>query len=321
MSMITYPGSVSVIVCTRDRADVLGRALESLIQQQLPSEVQYEVIVVDNASTDTTAAVVARLQQREHRPRVEYVIESKLGLSYARNAGIKAASGEILAFLDDDAVAEPTWLKELLDIYRQFPDAWGVGGKSIAKADEPLPAWFKGKMLRFLGGHDGGAQIRKLTGRTSLQGANMSFRRAAFELVGNFSVGLGRTGNKQFSHEDVEFCFRLRRAGKELYYTPKALVRHHFPQQRLSVREVSLTRFRGAQSEAMVDQIYFGRLFTIAKSVKKILLTLFVYPLLIVWNRLCGRKDEAGYYRVYSYATAGYALQVFRQIVFRRVHG
>jgi len=315
MNVTVSRHSISVIVCTRNRAEVLERALESLARQQLRNEIPYEVIVVDNASTDVTPTIVARFEQRQGDPQVKRIVESKVGLSYARNSGLQVARGEIIAFLDDDAVAESTWLQELLDTYVRFPDAWGVGGKTIPKTEKPYPTWFSGKMLRFLGGHDYGPRTLKLTERMSLQGANMSFRRKAFDLVGDFSVSLGRKGNKQFSYEDVEFCLRLRRTGKELYYTPKAWIWHHFPQQRLSMKEIALTRFRGAQSEAVVDQVYFGTLFTLAKSAKKAFSTLFAYPFLIAWNRLRAREDEVCYYWIYGCATAGYILQTFRQLL------
>ncbi|MHC4418402.1 MAG: FkbM family methyltransferase, partial [Planctomycetota bacterium] len=115
---------ISAVICTYRNPELLGSAIESLVNQTLHRDL-FEIIVVDNNSGDSTKRVVERY------PGVRYVLEEKLGLSQARNAGIGAACGDIIAFIDDDAEACRGWLAALLRVYDAVPEAWAVGGKVL----------------------------------------------------------------------------------------------------------------------------------------------------------------------------------------------
>ena len=148
---------ISAIICTHNRAQYLGAAIDSLLAQSLDN---IEVIVVDNASNDTTAEVV---QQRLSDPRLRYVYEATLGLSTARNTGANVANGDILAYLDDDAVASPQWLASLLEIYQDNDKVAIAGGKVTLLWPPGIsqpPAWLSNDLASGLGAYDLGDQVQ-----------------------------------------------------------------------------------------------------------------------------------------------------------------
>src|SRR6266576_376499 len=123
---------ISLVICTYNRAFSLGRTLESLRQMSVPRDLEWELIVVDNNSTDNTRAVVQKFA-RTAGLTISYFFEAKQGLCHARNAGVANANGEVIAFTDDDVRVAPQWIRELAATFRQF-DCIGVAGKSV-------PAW------------------------------------------------------------------------------------------------------------------------------------------------------------------------------------
>ncbi|HEY9888211.1 MAG TPA: glycosyltransferase family A protein, partial [Candidatus Obscuribacterales bacterium] len=167
------PTRISAIICTHNRADYLGAAIDSLLTQAFD---HYEVIVVDNASTDSTRSVV---EARSPHPRLRYVHEPTLGLSVARNTGAQAATGEILAYLDDDAEASQGWLAALMAIYEQNPQVAIAGGKVtlLWPPNCTPPRWLSTAMAGNLGAYDLGDEVVYITqpGLTP-RGLNYSIR-------------------------------------------------------------------------------------------------------------------------------------------------
>src|SRR5579862_9298835 len=123
---------ISVVVCTYNRASSLAKTLESLRRMTVPADLKWELLVVDNNSTDNTRIVVTDFL-RKSGLNGRYISEPRQGLCYARNRGVAEASGEIIAFTDDDVRVTSDWLRELAGTFRKF-DCMGVGGKSV-------PAW------------------------------------------------------------------------------------------------------------------------------------------------------------------------------------
>jgi glucosyl-dolichyl phosphate glucuronosyltransferase len=224
--------NITLILCTYNRCGSLTKTLESIAALKLPESVEWEVLVVDNNSTDQTRKVVEEFY-RHHPGRFRYLYEPQQGLSYARNAGIRAAQGDILAFTDDDAIAEPDWLWNLASALHGGEWA-GAGGRIIPEWPGPLPNWLSvtdpdtmGAFVAF----DLGTEAAPLT--RPPYGANMAFRRAAFEKYGDFRPDLGRSGTNLQGREDVEFANRLLAGGERLRYEPGAVVRHPVPECRL----------------------------------------------------------------------------------------
>lgn len=223
---------ISAIVCTYSNASLLRRTLDSLIKQTLPPQ-EYEVIVVDNNSTDNTPDVVRDFQERcSHQ--IHYVLETTQGLSAARNTGVQQSSGPVISFIDDDAEADPGWLAAVVEAFRQNPDAWGVGGNTFAIWDAKRPAWLTDDFLGNLSIQDRGPEKRKLTIHEHILGTNCSFRREVFADIGDFPTDLGRVGKSLLAGEEAELCRRIHLKGKSMYHVPDVIVSHHVTPERMT---------------------------------------------------------------------------------------
>lgn len=223
---------ITVVVCTYNRCRSLPTALESIADQKLPPSLDWEVIVVDNNSGDQTRAVIEDFC-RKYPGCFRYVFEPLQGLSRARNAGIKAARGEVIAFTDDDVTVDPNWLQNLTASLRQ--GEWsGAGGRVLPERSFSLPSWISrnGRYdLAPLALFDIGEKESEL--EEPPFGANMAYRKSMFEKYGTFRTDLGRSGNSLLSNEDTEFGGRLMAAGERLHFEPSAIVYHPVPEDRL----------------------------------------------------------------------------------------
>lgn len=256
---------ISVIVCTYNRSESLIKTLDSLVQLWAPPGLSWELIVVDNNSTDDTAEVVRTFAEASSF-NVRYVFEMNQGLSYARNAGIRVAGGDIVAFTDDDVSVDPGWLCELQKIFDQF-GCVGVGGRIVPVWIGQKPPWLKldgayslrsGTVVSF----DHGGEPCELS--TPPVGANMAFKKVAFEKHGFFRTELGKRGNDAMTGEDTEFCTRLSRAGDRIVYAPSAVVYHPVPETRLKKSHFQSYYFSYGRYMARINgfpenpTLYFG---------------------------------------------------------------
>lgn len=222
---------LSVIVCTHNRYDVLTEALASIEAQSL-SRRSYELIVVDN-STDLKAqdAYYAGFDvECEHR----IIREREPGLSRARNIGVRAASGRIVAFMDDDARAAPDWASELVGAFARHPEAGVVGGPVQPIWTSPRPSWLHKWLEGYLTIVDRGEEERALAPHEWLAGTNIAFLRAPLLETGLFGERLGRIGRLLLSNEELALTDELRARGHSAVYAPRALVRHMVHADRLN---------------------------------------------------------------------------------------
>lgn len=222
---------ISAIICTHNRDAYLGAAIDSLLTQTFDGE--FEVIVVDNASTDRTREVV---EARLPHPRLQYVYEPITGLSVARNTGASAAHSPILAYLDDDAVASPQWLQVLYNAYQHNTKLGIAGGKvTLLWVDNTLPpCWLSSGLAGNLGAYDLGNSVVYID-RPSLtpRGLNYSIRRAFLDQVGGFDLNLGRVGKTLLSNEELRMTELALEQGWQVAYLPDALVAHNVAPERL----------------------------------------------------------------------------------------
>ena len=225
---------VSVIVCTYNRCALMREAILSLIEQDIDKN-SYEIIVVDNNSTDDTKHVVEEISKGE-MPVLKYIREDRQGLSYARNRGAREASGEIVAYIDDDAIAEKGWLKGLLDVYRNFPDAGIVGGRIDPVWLHEKPSWITKNMEVAYTILNYGNEIKEISFPKTPFGANLSVKRDVFLSLGGFSTQLGRKAASLISNEELYLCYLVEQNNKKLYYTPNAVVHHKVFPERLNRR-------------------------------------------------------------------------------------
>lgn len=241
---------ISAVICTYRNVATLPAAIESLLFQSIPSD-QYEIIVVDNNSQDETPRIVQRFSQN-NAVNIRYEFESTQGLSHARNKSLQFASAEIVAFLDDDAIAEQGWLESLLDIYDHLSEAWAVGGKVLPIWGGERPKWLRDSMLRGLSIVDWGDDPRPLKWPERLIGTNCSFRKEVFSEVGLFATNLGRRGRLLLGNEDTEIQERIHKIGKLVFFTPRAVVHHHVPRERLSKAYFYRRAYGTGRSEAIL---------------------------------------------------------------------
>lgn len=222
---------ISAIICTHNRDNYLGAAIDSLLVQDFPGS--FEVVVVDNASKDRTREVV---EARLSNPKLKYIYEPITGLSVARNTGAKTASAEILAYLDDDAVASPQWLKVVHEAYQSNEKLAIAGGKVTLIWPEGIshPQWLSLELSGNLGYYDLGDSVIYIDepGLTP-RGLNYSIRRTFLEQIGGFDTNLGRVGKKLLSNEELHTTELAIKQGWQVAYLPEALVAHNVAPERV----------------------------------------------------------------------------------------
>ena len=247
-----YPEpKITVAICTHDRAKYLTKALESLHTQSLPAEA-FEVVVVDNASSDSTASVVQQMKSR--LPNLRYAFEPNLGLSNARNRALAEANALYIAYLDDDAIASPQWLDRLLTAFETIrPTPAVVGGRIDPIWECERPMWLPDELMVCLTVVDWCDKSKTLDPwKQSALGANMTFVTSLLREVGGFDVGLGRVGSLLLSGEDVLVQRRLFMRGYSVYYDPGASVHHHVHSARLTKQWLLNRMFCEGLSDAMM---------------------------------------------------------------------
>lgn len=222
---------ISAIICTHNRDTYLGAAIDSLLAQQ--TAVGFEVVVVDNGSTDRTREVV---EQRLADARLRYVFEPVLGLSVARNTGASSSRGKILAYLDDDAEASVSWLDTLHSAFEANSKLAIAGGKVtlIYPPGQEAPAWLSPGLAANLGAYDLGDKVIYIDnpGLTP-RGLNYAIRRSFLEEIGGFDINLGRVGKKLLSNEELQMTELAIGRGWQVAYLPNALAAHNVQIERL----------------------------------------------------------------------------------------
>jgi glycosyltransferase involved in cell wall biosynthesis len=222
---------ISAIICTHNRDQYLGAAIDSLLNQDFDHD--FEVVVIDNASSDRTREVV---EARLPNPRLKYIYEPVTGLSVARNRGALESKSQILAYLDDDAVASPQWLRVLYQAYQENQKLGVAGGKvTLLWADGMAPpTWLSENLAGNLGAYDLGSSIKYIDepGLTP-RGLNYSIRREFLEQIGGFDLNLGRVGKNLLSNEELRTTELALELGWRVAYLPEALVAHNVAPERV----------------------------------------------------------------------------------------
>ncbi|CAH1203800.1 hypothetical protein PAECIP111890_02344 [Paenibacillus sp. JJ-223] len=193
---------------------------------------EFEILVIDNRSTDNTKELFDSMQFPSN---VRYIFEPQLGLSYARNRAIEEAKGEFILFLDDDALAFPSWIDEVLKIFDKDPAIGCVGGKIIPLWEGGKPDWIPDDIVSLYTVMDFSDHVVEMQAPHIPFGANVSFRKNIFEKIQPFRVDLGRVGTNLMSSEESELISRVRLEHK-IYYSPFAVVEHKISKSRLNKR-------------------------------------------------------------------------------------
>lgn len=242
---------VTVALCTHNHLDRLTLTLAALQALEGPPQ-RWELLVVDNASSDGTAAYLARTDWRPIDAPTRIVSEPKLGISNARNCAVAAAAGQYVLFVDDDETPHPKWLSShAAAMVQHQPDALG-GPIDVQFVGSARPPWLRDELLGFIGKLDHGEESRWLTSiDTPLFCGNFAFRRAVFDRIGWFDAGLGRLGKANFGGEDIEIYERLIQFGCQVRWVSDALIHHRVESPKLRRSYFLDVHFRQGRTEGM----------------------------------------------------------------------
>jgi glycosyltransferase involved in cell wall biosynthesis len=239
--------TVSVILCTWNRCESLQRTLETFCALEIPADWNWELLVVDNNSTDATRSVCESFASRLP---VRHLFEARQGKSHALRRGIEAAGSGLLVFTDDDVDVDPRWLRELHDAAGRHPGATFFGGKILPRWETPPPRWLEqhsGGLLAGVTVHYDRGDVERALGAEEVPffGANLALRRRVFADGFEFRTDIGPSGAEPTREEETELQKRLRAAGHHGVYSPAAVVHHRNPPHRMTERYVR-EWFKGA---------------------------------------------------------------------------
>jgi len=225
---------ITIVICTYNRESILRSALCSFLEQKGLEEIDYEIIVVDNGSTDGTRKLLEKLSPK-FNAKLRYIFEERKGLPYARNAGIEHSRGDIIAFTDDDCRFEQNYLCELNNYFCSSQDDIDfIGGKiKPIWPNKNVPVWIRDDLLGPVALFDKGDKPFVLTAqdpsytRKIFFGANFAFKKEVFERYGKFNT-------LQTYAQDTEICLRLLKSGVKGMYCPNLIVYHHIDPDRMT---------------------------------------------------------------------------------------
>ncbi|MBX3256854.1 MAG: glycosyltransferase [Chitinophagaceae bacterium] len=219
---------ISVIICTYNRDKYLPQALDSITAQSF-DKLLFELIVIDNNSTDRTAIIVKDFITAHPELCATYYFEERKGLGFARNRGLEEASGSILCYVDDDAILSKGYLESVDSFFRHYADAVGAGGKVIPKYESGTePPWMSKFLDGFVGRVDYGKNIKQFDDKMKYPaGCNMIYRKDILIKVGGFNNDL------TFRSDDKDIFLKLKKSYDQIYYLPSAYVYHYVDSHRL----------------------------------------------------------------------------------------
>lgn len=223
---------LSIIVCTYNRDKYLYGALNCIAENGYPIDA-YEIILVNNMSTDNTENECLRFRQNYPEVNFRYVIETNQGLSFARNRGIEESRGETLLFLDDDSYIQPNYLAHLQRQLNLHPDTDAFGGKidPVFESGE-APKWLSKWNYSWVSAIDMGEKVCQFKGKAFPIGANMGIRKAMLDKIGVFNTQLGRSKKNLMGGEEKDLFERIRQQGGNIFYFPDVVVQHVIPPSR-----------------------------------------------------------------------------------------
>lgn len=242
---------VSVVICTygEERISDLRDAVNSILTQ---IHSNYEILIV----ADNDERLLSFLSKSFSLETVKTIVCEEKGLSNARNLGVRHSTGDIVAFLDDDAVADERWLSHLVENYGDDPQVAGVGGIIKSTWEGNRPNWFP-KELDWIVGctYKGHPEERNIV--RNVIGCNMSFRRELFDKVGLFESSIGRVGKRLLAGEEMEFCVRISRAFPQakIIYDPSAIIHHKVHKNRQSFRYMLRRAYNEGISKSLISRL------------------------------------------------------------------
>lgn len=224
---------ISIIVCTFNREKYFPDCLDHLRRQNCAAE-NFEIIIVNNNSTDSTDEISKEFMNNNPNLNVTYLIEKNPGLSWARNKGAINAQGEVIVYLDDDSFAAQDYVKKAIEFYNKYLNVYGFGGRTYPQYENGKPKWMNKFLLPLVAAVDKGDLVKPFGQYEFPIGANMSFRKECLDEIGYFDTELGRKGKNMLGGEEKDFFNRFRVKFGNPYYSPNTIVNHIIPASRLT---------------------------------------------------------------------------------------
>jgi glycosyltransferase involved in cell wall biosynthesis len=300
---------LSIVVCTYNRDKFIAECLLCLSKQTLSNN-NFEVIIIDNSSTDNTAKIVKDFISKHPDLSYRYIYEAKKGLSFARNRGIEESIHDIITFIDDDAEAVPVFAEKILLFLQLHPKAAGIGGKVIPKYSETEePVWMSKYLNGYVGKVDNGDHVRVFEGDMKYPiGCNMTYRKELMLQAGGFNNQL------TFRGDDKHIYYAVASINNKIYYLPEALLYHNIDKERLSFINFKKLFLKTGNEERIRVKTEIGNIAV----VKKFFEYLFKLgaSFLLWFYFIIKRKGIKGRYVMYSqwFTLLGF----FKKVVFVR---
>lgn len=255
----------SIIICTYNREKYIYNVMKSIVEQNIPTD-KYEIVLVNNKSTDSTKDICLQFEKDYPKVDFRYFDELNQGLSYARNRGVAESRGEILVFVDDDASVYENYLPAIDQFFEQYPAVSACGGPIQPVYEVAKPKWLSHYTEQLIGGalYEGDKTKPFRNGKYP-GGGNSAFRKEVFEKYGLFNVDLGRKGTGLIGAEEKDLYDRLDRGGEAFYYLPEMGLFHYIPEKKLTeahFRELtySIGKSERIRTKSVSDGAYRKRL-------------------------------------------------------------
>ena len=217
---------ISIVICTYNRADYILESVGSLYHQTLSKD-QYEIIIVDNNSTDQTKSVCNKFIAEHPSVACYFLEEKRQGASFARNTGAAIAKAPLLCFMDDDAVANENYLERIIQFFKSYPTIGGLGGRIIPRYIPEEPKWMSHFVSSLVGNFDYSNHIVEFSPNKYPLESNMIVQKKDFDAVNGFNTALpGVQGTLRIGGEGKEFFLKLKALGIIIYYDPSIIVEH-----------------------------------------------------------------------------------------------
>lgn len=224
----------SVIMCTYNRDKYIYNVLKSIADNKISAD-KYEIVLINNNSNDNTEAECNRFTADYPNVKFRYFIERNQGLSYARNRGIKESNGDLLVYVDDDALINDEYLQTYMDFFESHPEIDAAGGPIIPKYETEEPSWMSTFTRQLITGKLYlGDKVREFPSQAFPGGGNAAYRKSVFDKVGLFNVELGRKGDSLVGAEEKDIFDKMTTLGMRFFYLPNAILYHLIPGKKLT---------------------------------------------------------------------------------------
>lgn len=251
----TYKKGISVAICCHNSAKILPTALNHIKKQKVPKNINWEVIIVDNGSTDNTAEVAGKYWSEDAPAPLKVVSEPQIGLVYARYKALEESRYEFISFIDDDNWVSPDWVNRVFEVMTEHPFVGACGGFVKPVFESEPPEWFEScKDAYAIGSQGEPGDITEARGR--LVGAGLTIRKDAWQQLINLGFSnmlIGHKGNSLSRGEDTELCYALRLSGWKLWYEPGLRLKHYLSSDRLRWRHLRRIRKNGGRASVTFD--------------------------------------------------------------------